>query len=501
MAADAPKAVEQDPPQTVEEPNEGSAEEPVEGTVEELVVPPGVWVELARPANAVAVEAALGGGLLRPVGGRLRAPEAGDHWLAVASRDAAGTRSPVRWLRLRVDGTAPRLEVTVEPPPVAAAAEDSRREPWIAPASRAQAKAEDAPAGVAALALEAGANHLMMRAESLSLELPTAGEVELTARAEDAVGNAADAEIRRLRVDARAPTGEVVLEGPTVTRGDRVLAPPSLVVTARVEDGESGVASWTPRIGGEEVSAERWAGPWTAGRYSLDAVAEDRVGNRGALPGVTVEIDDEGPEVAWTFVGAEPHPAGVAPAGKESAGERVYRSPVLVRLTAQDPARVASLHWSPDGSDWRLLELAESPETTTAAVQTHGPGWLRAADGVGNRSRQEVTVRIDDEAPMLRVTGPRGEVPAGELVDLRQGETISITAEDPGSGIAAGEATLVGWLDGRPLPQELSFPTRGRYRLLAWAEDRLGHRAEALWQIHVDRSEEPANRREEEVQP
>jgi hypothetical protein len=215
------------------------------------------------------------------------------------------------------------------------------------------------------------------------------------------------------------------------------------------------------------------------------------VGNRGALPGVTVEIDDRGPEIIWTVVGAKPHPGGVALSEDEGAA-RAYRPPVHVLLQAEDPARVTALHWSPDGADWRALEgwrvkPSGGYEATSAEVQTRGSGWVRAEDGVGNRREEEVALHIDDAAPALRLTGPRGEVPAGQLVVLEQGEAITVAAEDLGSGIAAGEATLVGWLAGRPLPQELSFPTRGRYRLAVWAEDRLGHRAETLWQIHVDR--------------
>jgi hypothetical protein len=67
---------------------------------------PGAVLKLddGTPVAGPAFEAAFNGGLLQPVpDDGLRAPEEGQHWLAVVRRDESGKASPVQWWRLRVE--------------------------------------------------------------------------------------------------------------------------------------------------------------------------------------------------------------------------------------------------------------------------------------------------------------------------------------------------------------------------------------------------------------
>ncbi len=89
---------------------------------EVMIVAPrsAISLEFSGGAGGV-VEARLDGGLLMPAE-RISAPEAGDHWLVVGSRDAVGGLSSLRWVRLRVDAAAPTISFSTEPARVADAA-------------------------------------------------------------------------------------------------------------------------------------------------------------------------------------------------------------------------------------------------------------------------------------------------------------------------------------------------------------------------------------------
>lgn len=433
-------------------------------------------MEVAPPAPGLAVEVALDGGLLLPVDGGLRAPSSGDHWLAVASRDPSGNRSPVSWVRLLVDNEAPDLDLVIEPVPVEpagdTAGDTAGGAPWVPAGSVARVRAADQPAGIASLVLTAGDERREVSGPGVEVPLPAEGAVVVTVEAKDTVGNAKALRPLALRVDDRPPVGEIELDGATVERADKVIAAPSLVATLRVEDAGSGVASAVPRTDGVEVPAESWSGDWTPGTYTLDAVTEDRVGNRGELPKQVVEIDGAGPVLRWRVLSD----------GVEGPGGAVlYRPPVTLSVEAEDGAGVRTVQWATQGSTaWQTFAgSAGTVETSAAGLE------LRAEDGVGNVGRESPSWQIDAEAPRWVLRGPGGEVDAGGEVVLEQDQSVFLEAVD-GAGLSQQEARLLGrrW---RGTPLELRFPTRGRYWLGARAEDRLGNAAEVYWWVRVNR--------------
>ncbi|HMB55257.1 MAG TPA: hypothetical protein VKU40_18205, partial [Thermoanaerobaculia bacterium] len=172
---------------------------------------PGGVLELA--AEEGVVEAAVDGGALVPVPGGLTVPaEEGSHWLALASRDAVGRTSEVRWVRLVVDGAPPAIELSTEP---AAAAVDGVL--WTGSAARVVARASDEVSGVARLGLTCGGEPVVESGGEATCSLAdlagsASAEVAISAWAEDVAGNRAET-TTAWRLDAAPPRVALAIEG------------------------------------------------------------------------------------------------------------------------------------------------------------------------------------------------------------------------------------------------------------------------------------------------
>lgn len=348
----------------------------------------------AVPGEPLWVEAALDGGVMLPVpGGVVEAPrQPGGHWLATVTRDAAGTTSEVRWVRLVVDADPPRLEIDLEPPPVLRG-----ERLWTAPAARAVARAWDEPAGVARCTVRCGATQVEAQAagdgERAEAEcaLPAVAPVVVVASAEDRVGNRFETERRDLWIDAAAPWVSLDVDGWTVAGAVGPVLAPSARLVVGTGDEESGVAAVEMRLDGETVES---LGELTTGEHRAEVVAVDAVGNRSPAAALDFGYDAEAPrlEAGWVLADG---------------------APVRLRLRAEDaPAGLAALEWAPlGGGGWnavpaslavtlasldsagvrRSIEI-EIPVAGTAGASGSPvavpPGGLRlaAVDRVGNRS-------------------------------------------------------------------------------------------------------------------
>ncbi len=457
---------------------------PGAGDTPVLIVAPGGEVRLESPEDGARVEAAFDGGALRSVPGSIAAPGAGDHWLAVASRDRAGNLSPIHWLRVRVDGSPPRVELEPRPPAVAGTPDRAGGKSWLPPGGSVAARGSDDLAGVAQLTLAAAAEAREVEATELTLPLPAAGEVVVRASAVDRVGNRSSAATLTLWVDGEPPAGEIRLAGrhlpgPVGGLEGAVLAP-SCRLEAAFTDEESGLAGWVPWSDGVEVTAEAWGGPWTAGHHTVAAVAVDRVGNEGRLGPYRLVVDGAGPEITWRVLSA-----GVE--GDEGAGtpDRWYLPPVEVAVEAVDAvAGLEELRGSLDGA---AFEAVDGP-----VVVDGDRLYLEAVDRVGNRSTVEARWRIDRQPPEIRVAAPGARpVAPGGLVSVVRGEALDVRAVDRGAGVAS--ATYVmnrGWPvppPARPLPERLVCRRTGRFELTVKAVDRLGNASHGVWQVTVRR--------------
>lgn len=427
------------------------------------------------------MEASIDGGSLAPVTEPLTAPDTGDHWLAVASRDRAGLLSPIRWLRLRVDAMPPQVTLHTEPAPVE---HDGRR--WIPAASSAIARGEDTLAGLKHLFLAVDEDVDRAAAGELRATLPSEGTVRLRGWAIDQVGNRASESLLELAIDAVPPTGTIRVEGPQVESDvGTVLAPNSRLI-AEPRDDASGLATWTARIDGLDAPTGALAGPWSAGPHRVEIVAQDRVGNSATLDPFRFVVDGDGPEIRWRVV---------SEGAQNDAGETYYLPPVEITAEASDaPAGLADLQSSADEESFS--PLAGPISSTTDHV------FLSATDRVGNRRQVRAAWLIDLEAPALQLETSAGErIEPGGSLSVQQGEVIRVHAVDAGAGIESSSYTIderawrfwrrTWWPGDRlPLPEALTLSRPGRIVLVVESFDRLGHRATASWTIDVHRASE-----------
>ncbi len=432
-----------------------------------LIVAPGDRIDLST-ASGLQPEAALDGGVLRPVDGGIDAPAQGDHWLATASRDELGRISPVRWTRLRVDTAAPRLDVEIVPQPIL---DGSQR--WIPGEAVAEASAVDELAGLAFFTLTAGDVTKTAEASMVKLTLPKiSGAVTVSAQATDLVGHATSSEVQ-LHIDADPPASEILFLGPEVVAGDvSILAPTSLVET-QVDDLGSGVSEWIPQLDGGAQSLEAWptivSNLEHGKEYQLGVEAVDLVGNRSQAPVRRVQVDHEAPVISWEIL-----EEGVL--GDD--GDPWFRSPVTVRVGAEDqPAGLATLE-----ADATPIE---GPRKVTGDSLA-----LRAVDRVGNERQETARWKIDSAPPTIRLLGADGTVypPSSLVQEIPRGSAIQIEVLDAGVGLSRAVYTVGDSLP-RAVTPRLNFPQLGQVDLKIEAEDRFGQRTRSRWNLVLVREE------------
>lgn len=330
---------------------------------------PGGVVELS--AEEGAVEAAFDGGALLPVPGELTAPaEEGGHWLALATRDAVGRTSEVRWVRLVVDGAPPAIELATEPP---AAAVDGVL--WTGGAARVVARASDEVSGVARVGLTCGGEPVVEvggeAACSLAdLAASPAAEAAITAWAEDVAGNRAET-TTAWRLDAVPPRVALVIDGDSVAGAHGRVMAPSARLTTPAEDAGSGVAGFALLLDGGEVDDFE---ELSTGVHEAGVVAFDRAGNRSPAAALDFAYDAEPPVLEATL--AWPGDGGDG---------------VVLRLAVRDePAGLASLHWSAPDGHWHALGAS--------AVVAGGAPLEMTFDDAGARTAMRGEVRLPAEA-------------------------------------------------------------------------------------------------------
>jgi hypothetical protein len=418
---------------------------------EALVVAPGMRLSLVPAALGDRTEAALDGGVFQPAGA-LRAPASGDHWLAVASRDAVGNVSATRWLRLRVDAEPPRIGYVVSPSPTP----DEKGRQWVAEGARIEFTATDALAGVRGLTVVTGGR--TVEGAGATVAVPLGDDGTATAVAVDRVGNRGETAVA-LNVDAQPPRGSIALVGTQVDTGASIVGDARATLRLDRDDEGSGVAGWTGRVDGRETGPEAWPGPWPAGPHAATAEIVDRVGHRARVGPFSFEIDAEAPRVTWT----------VTSEGIDSPqGERVYRGPVTVCVSAEDaPAGVAELRWSVDGQAWTAV--GETLTTPAASIA------IRARDRVGNEATTTAAWRLDAEPPLVLLDDEVVDAANPPSLERPAGHELRIAARDDGAGVDRVSLSI----DGGPwgaAPDVLQFLDAGRHRLALEATDRLGNR-------------------------
>lgn len=210
--------------------------------------------------------------------------------------------------------------------------------------------------------------------------------------------------IRAESADRGAPTAAIRLDGPQIRIGDVTVYAPKVRLTVETADEASGVADWTPRVDGREVSASALSGPWTDGEHRVDAAVLDRCGNRGDVVPVAFRVDAQPPRVLWE----------VKDEDDLIREKRSFQSLSPRRPRKRDEER--GLSWTPSQAEARL--------------RWHD-GWNFAPAGTVHE-----TVEIRSDLPQIHLTvdgvGLRGD---GGALPLGAGRLLRVAAEDTGSSV------------------------------------------------------------------
>lgn len=436
---------------------------------EVLVVWPQAKVFLFPQEEGDTVEAAINGGALHSVPGFIRAPaEEGDYWLAAASRDRAGNVSRLRWIRLRVDGKAPDIQIRFSPE----AFKDAEGRFWVRPAGRVVASATDGVAGVGELTLAVAENELAVhQRDEVSLDVPetdSIGPLTVRSHAMDRVGNVSEEQTVEVFIDGRPPRGSLRISGSQISNELGLVVGPAVGVTADIGDSESGVRQWAPSLNRTKTTMDVWRGPWTSGDYQATAAATDNTGNEAIIGPLAFVVDADPPEIKWDVKGAS---------SLEKDGLWFHKSPVEVTVRAGDGAAgVESVEWSQDGETWNTYDQT----LATRNERLH----FRATDRVGNRAEVVASWRVDDEPPdvFIRTADDRRHAPGGQ-VQVAVGQQIRILAVDTGSGVDAIQVAHP-WRRSSAT-ERFSFLTPGQRLFRVEARDALGNATRAQWLLIV----------------
>ncbi len=420
----------------------------------------------------------MDGGSMRPADTPFLAPDEGDHWLAVLARDSAGNSSSVSWIRLRVDKTAPSLELIFEPEPILSDPTGAR---WLPPGAQLSLSTTDDLSPIKISTLGVG-DALVQGKEKLALDLPASGAFEAQATVVDGAGNRQEVSERNLAVDNKPPVVRMEWTGPRVEDEGGVVVATSARLDLQLADNESGLARWHPRIDGADKEALALKEDWLEGPHVVEAVAVDRVGNRATHGPWRFEVDGSGPKIDWR----------ISSSGITAADGRVFYSPgVVVEARASDSlADVAA--FEAEGTDGAFEPVLGPIEHQGSSLR------FRAVDRVGNVTETEASWLVDVEAPEAYLLDPGGsKVASGETLALAFGEAVGLDVSDAGVGMDRATYRL-NRSRAQPLPESLVPQFRGRVLLTIEAWDLLGNRSLSSWYLDISREAAPGR---QEAQP
>lgn len=181
------------------------------------------------------------------------------------------------------------------------------------------------------------------------------------------------------------------------------------------------------------------------GHYRVYAVAEDVMGNQSQAAGFVVGVDNTGPKL--TLAVEDAGTLGV------TGGLDIFRADpgfvsgvAKVTYTACDagvgfasagPSTGVELNWGAGSRN--LAPVCGTPAIITVDLNNVQDGErtfvLRATDQLGNESRVEVKVTVDNNAPTLDHFNIQAPTKAGNRVNAGDQATYEVLANDPTSGI------------------------------------------------------------------
>lgn len=273
------------------------------------------------------------------------------------------------------------------------------------------------------------------------------GSHNLTARANDSVGNVTTSTASSVTVDNAGPTISLTApaEGATVSGS-------SVALSADASDG-SAVAGVEFLVDGTVVGTDtsspysiNWNTTTIAdGSHSLAARATDGVGNVTTSGAVTVTSDNVGPVTALSAPGD---------------GATIGGTTVTISATAVDPSGVTGVDFLVDGNvvgTDSTFPYSINWDSTTVNDGSHSL-TARATDGLGTVTTSAArSVTVDNTGPTVSLTGPAdaSTVHGGSV-------TISADAYD-GTGVTSVEFLIDGTVIGTDatIPYSISWDSTG----------------------------------------
>ncbi|MBD8525535.1 hypothetical protein [Pseudomarimonas arenosa] len=225
---------------------------------------------------------------------------------------------------------------------------------------------------------------------------------------------------------------------------------------------------------GQPVALDRWSEDLEEGRFSLQLLASDRLGNVQRTSAGPFLLDRTPPTLSWRRL----DPA-------EGLPHDVYNGKhALIELSVTDAgAGLESVQLNGSSAE----DIRGKQRHTTQFEFSDGQvelTWL-ASDRVGNRSQGRLQLRVDQHGPELQIAS------AGQTIDLKAArlppnQALRLTAVDDTAGVESACVVASIWGEQcRPLPLDVVGLSWGRFTLEFRARDRLANISNRRFVIEV----------------
>lgn len=273
-----------------------------------------------------------------------------------------------------------------------------------------------------------------------------------------------------LTVDQTPPQAQLEFSARAANAPESIVVSQDSVVNISLSD-PAGSASYQLRVDDKPAEAATFARALTMGSHRVEVHAQDRLGNAGTVATVAVQVDTQGPAIAWQVVDQiEGVPAGVVGARK-----------AMLQVRAEDqPAGVKSLSVSDGSRVWN----AASERSVLVPVGARTLSW-QASDEVGNVSTGVLPVQRDLQGPVAALLVD-GVLQPGPSFSLPRGARFTIEISDAPAGVASA-CVMYRSRQCEPLSREFVGADSGTFKIKLFAEDRLGNRSRRELKVKVVR--------------
>ncbi|MER6919931.1 chitobiase/beta-hexosaminidase C-terminal domain-containing protein [Streptomyces spiralis] len=417
------------------------------------------------------IEYALDGGAYATYTDPVKVSSVGQHTLTYRASDKAGNTSAVKSVSFAVVAAPPQDTTAPETSATVSGTKDASGN--YVDSATVTVSASDSGSGVDKVeyALDGGA----YATYTGPVKVSAVGQHTLAYRASDKAGNTSAVKSVSFAVvaappqDTTAPETSASVSGTKDASGNYV---DSATVTVSASDSGSGVDKIEYALdGGAYATYTDPVKVSSVGQHTLTYRASDKAGNTSAVKSVSFAVvaappqDTTAPETSATVSGT-----------KDASGN--YVSSATVTVTASDAeSGVAKIEYALDGGAYKDY----GAPVQVSAVGQHTLAY-RATDKAGNTSVEQSVSFSVVAAPPQDTTPPEVSASVSGTKDAAGNyvgsATVTVTATDSGSGVAATEYSL----DGGPYLQysgPVAVNRAGSHTFLYRASDKAGNTSAA----------------------